>query len=229
MTLLPVSDGALKVTLAWALPAVAVTAVGALGTDTATPLKPTADGLAGALLTTVTAPVLVPPAVGVKLTLSVHEPPAPKPPPQLLVTAKSPLAVMLLKASVAPPLLLIVTVCAALVLPAVCEAKLKVLGLSVTTGTAIPVPFKPSVIVPFCEKELFSESLLITRLPVRAPATVGEKEMVIEQLPAGSSVLLQVVDLSKSPLTVIPLIFRTSPPVLDSANIKLLTSPTFVF
>jgi hypothetical protein len=49
------------------------------------PLKLTACGLPGALLTIVTLPVRVPAATGLKVTLRAHVPPAPKPAPQLLV------------------------------------------------------------------------------------------------------------------------------------------------
>ncbi len=62
-----------------------------------------------ALSVMVTAPVLVPKAVGVKVTLTVQLAPTPTLEPQLLVWEKSPLAVMLVMLSVALPALLRVT------------------------------------------------------------------------------------------------------------------------
>ncbi len=72
---------------------------------TPVPLKLKLFGLEGALLVMLIAPFLLPPADGVKITLKLHEPPAPRPEPQLFVTPKSPLAVMLLILSAAPPVL----------------------------------------------------------------------------------------------------------------------------
>lgn len=186
------------------------------------PLRLMLCGLPVALSVMVTAPTRLPVAVGVNVTLKSQKPPAPKPEPQLLVTEKSPLAVILVRLSAAPPLLVSLTTCAALLVPIVCAAKLSEVGLSEATGTATPVPFKPSVMVPL------AESLLITKLPVRAPAAVGEKVTVMAQLAAGSKVLLQVVDLAKSPLIVTPLMLRMSPPVLVSVYASTLLAPILV-
>jgi len=69
------------------------------------------------LSVTVNVPVLAPAAVGVKLTLMVQDPRAVTLLPQLLVWEKSPLMAMLATVSAALPVLLRVTVCAALVVP----------------------------------------------------------------------------------------------------------------
>ena len=63
------------------------------------------------------APLRVPVVVGVKVTLMVHEPPAARLLPHLLVWPKSPLVAMLVMASAATPVLLSVTGCEALVVP----------------------------------------------------------------------------------------------------------------
>jgi hypothetical protein len=65
----------------------------------------------------VSVPVRVPAALGVKVTLMVQEPPAVTLLPQLLASEKSPLMAMLATVSTALPVLLRVTVCAALVVP----------------------------------------------------------------------------------------------------------------
>ena len=62
-----------------------------------------------ALSAMVTAPVLVPAAVGLKVTLSVQLPLAARLEPQVLVWEKSPLTVMLVMLRVALPVLLRVT------------------------------------------------------------------------------------------------------------------------
>jgi hypothetical protein len=69
------------------------------------------------LSVTVNVPVRAPAAVGLKVTLMVQEPPAVTLLPQLLASEKSPLMATLATASAAPPVLLRVTVCAALVVP----------------------------------------------------------------------------------------------------------------
>ena len=70
-----------------------------------------------ALLVTVSAPVRVPVAVGVKVTDALHEAPAASELPQVFDCAKSPLVEMELSAVDAVPLLVIVTDWLALVVP----------------------------------------------------------------------------------------------------------------
>jgi hypothetical protein len=71
------------------------------------------------LSVTVNVPVRAPAAVGVKVTLMVQESPTATLLPQLLVWEKSPVMETLATASAALPVLLRVTVCAALVVPVV--------------------------------------------------------------------------------------------------------------
>ena len=66
-----------------------------VGSTTPIPVSKSRCGLPNASSVIVTAPVRVPVAVGVKVTLIVQDEPADTPPPQVLVCAKSPLATML--------------------------------------------------------------------------------------------------------------------------------------
>jgi hypothetical protein len=75
------------------------------------PVKLADCGLPCALEVTVIAPVLVPVAVGKKLTLIVHAAPAARLVPQLLLSRKSPLGTMLEIVKIAPPVLLSIMVC----------------------------------------------------------------------------------------------------------------------
>lgn len=81
------------------------------------PVRVTDCGLSGALSLTVTVPVLVPVAVGVNVTLIVQLPPANTELPQVVVSAKSPVAVILVMVKVSVPRFFSVTDCAALVVP----------------------------------------------------------------------------------------------------------------
>ena len=92
------------------------------------PDSATVVGLFVALLVTVRLPVRVPDAVGVNVTLTVQEPPAAIDVPQLLVCAKSPVAATLETDAAAVPVLVTVTVWAALVVLSAW------LGRSATTG-----------------------------------------------------------------------------------------------
>jgi hypothetical protein len=85
-------------------------------TNTPVPLRETRCGLVGDELLTVTVPVFAPIVVGPNVTLRSQEPPPIKPLPQLLLTAKSPLAVTLVILMVWLPVFVSVDVSGALVL-----------------------------------------------------------------------------------------------------------------
>jgi hypothetical protein len=172
------------------------------------PLKLTLCGLPAALLVMVITPFRVPGAVGVKVTVKLQKAPAPSPLPQLFVTAKSPLTVMLAKLSAAAPMLVNAIVFAALLVPSVCAAKLSEAGLSETTGAAKPVPLKLIV------SGLLAALLLITMLPLRAPTAVGVKVTLIVQFAPCARVAPQVVVLAKSPLATMLAILSDAPPGL---------------
>jgi hypothetical protein len=97
-------------------------------TMVALPESDTICGLGRALSLTLRVPVRLPIAVGVKLTLIVHVDPPARLPPQLLVSAKSPLVVMLVMLSDAVPVLLNVTGFNALVVPSTWERKFRLVG-----------------------------------------------------------------------------------------------------
>ena len=88
---------------------------------------------------TVTEPVREPVAVGVKVTLIVHDALAARLVPQALVSEKSPLIVMLEIARLAPPELLRVTLCGLLLVPNACDANVKDIGDRLIVA-AVPVP-----------------------------------------------------------------------------------------
>lgn len=168
----------------------------------------TVCGLPGALLVMVTVPTRLPATLGLKVTLRSQKPDAPKPAPQLFVTAKSPVVLMLVRLKTAPPVLVSLMVCTALVLPSAVAGKLIVVGLSATTGTANPVPLKLTVL------GLLLASLVMTTLPLKGPTAVGAKVTLMLQLADGASVAPQEVILAKSPVAVMLLMFSTAPPVL---------------
>src|SRR5260370_354279 len=85
-------------------------------------------------------PVRVPEAVGVKVTLMLQLAPAATELPQVLVSAKSPLAEMLVRLSEALPVFESVTDCAALVVPTVWLAKASEVAERLTTGAGPEVP-----------------------------------------------------------------------------------------
>jgi len=93
----------------------------------------------------VTAPVLDPLALGVKITLTLHEAPGDMLEPQVLVWEKSPLLAMLVMVSVEVPVLLRVKLCGLLLVPTACEANVNDAGEGLTAGPPAPVPVKLTV------------------------------------------------------------------------------------
>ena len=84
----------------------------------------------------VSVPVRVPPAVGVKVTLTVQLAPAARLLPQLLLCEKSPLVVMELNVTAPAVSLVAVTVLAALLVPTFCDANVRVVGVVESAGCA---------------------------------------------------------------------------------------------
>ena len=95
-----------------------------------------------ALSVNVKAPVVVPATVGLKVTFTVQLLPAATLVPQVLVSEKAPLAVMLLMLSAAFPVFLSVTVCVALVVPRACDVKVNKVGDRLAAGLKTPVPVR---------------------------------------------------------------------------------------
>src|SRR5437879_7873769 len=139
-----------------------------------------------------------PVAAGVKLTLSVQLAPGatePAPVGQVLPAAKAksaacaPVMVMLVRFSGAPPLLVRVTVCAALVVPTRCLPKALLVAESVAVGGVAPVPAGGN------DWGLLAASSVMVTVAVRALAAVGVKVRLRTQLAPAASVapLMQVV------------------------------------
>src|SRR5437667_426111 len=110
-----VSDCASLVGFRLRLPYVTLFRYGLVTGAAPVPVMLTMCGLPAALSVMVIAPVRVPVAVGVKVTLMAQLAPAATDVPQVLVCMKSPLATMLVTLSAAVPVLVSVTVCTALV------------------------------------------------------------------------------------------------------------------
>jgi hypothetical protein len=133
---------------------------------------------------TVSVPILLPVADGLNATLMLHLLSAGTLVPQVLVSAKSPAATMLVIASAVLKLLDNVINWVVLVVPAGWLPKLRLLGESVTVG--VPVPNKVTV----CE---LPAPLSVTVIaPVRVPAAVGVNVTLIVQLPPTATKLPQV-------------------------------------
>jgi hypothetical protein len=107
-------------------------------TDTAVPvpLRATDCGEPLALSVNVTAPVRAPVAVGIKVTAIMQLNPEATLVPQVFVCAKSPVATIEPIVSAPVPEFLNVMACAGLVVPTVCELKVRVVGDSATAGAA---------------------------------------------------------------------------------------------
>jgi hypothetical protein len=106
------------------------------------PLKAKVWGEPVALSVIVRLPARVPAAVGVKAIEIVQVAAAATLRPQVLVSEKSPDTAIAPSVSAAVPELVSVTVCAALVVPVVCDRKVRLVGESVAVGVAAtPVPF----------------------------------------------------------------------------------------
>lgn len=125
---------------------VAVAGVSFAGT-TPVPESDTVCGLLGALSVNVRVPVREPNTVGVKVTFTMHLAPTGRVVPHVLEDmAKMPLVAMLLMFSVAAPLLVNVTVLAALVVLMTTFPKLNEVGDSVTAAPfSVPTPERSTV------------------------------------------------------------------------------------
>jgi hypothetical protein len=97
-------------------------------------------GLLLALSVSVSAPLRLPPAVGLKVTLMEQLAPAATEPPHVLVWVKSPVSVMVKGVKAPLPVLVSVIVCGALAVETVCPAKLSIVAERSTTGaSAVPL------------------------------------------------------------------------------------------
>ena len=140
------------------------------GAAVAPPTRVTDCGLLAALSVMMNVPDRVPGAVGVNVMLIGQFAPAAREAPQgLEATAKSPTVCIFVMFKAAPPELVKVTVCGALVVPTGSDANVRLVGLSVTLGSRMPLPDKVKL---WGELEALSTMLTEAR---RAPAAVGVK------------------------------------------------------
>jgi hypothetical protein len=166
------------------------------------PVRPTACGLPVALSAILIEAVRVPAAVGLNVTLIVQFAVAASDAGQVLVWAKSPALVpvtlTLVIVNAALPLLVSVMLCAALVVPTVCELKVKLVGASVTAGPLAPVTVPVAVTVTLDVPSVVRISVCETAPP---DAPVG-----------GANVTVNVHELSGCTTTTAPLPIGTHPP-----------------
>src|SRR5207245_3479450 len=148
-------------------------------------------GLAGASWVMVTVAFLSPVAAGVKLTLIVHLAAEAKKADQVVQglefervksAACAPVMVMLVRFSGAPPLLVSVRFCAALVVPTRCLPKALLVAESVAVGGVTPVPVSDT------DCGLPAASSVMVSVAVRALAAVGVKVRLRTQLAPAASV-----------------------------------------
>src|SRR2546426_562456 len=162
------------------------------------PARDTDCGLPTASSVMFTAAARAPGPAGVKLTLIVQLAPGatePAPVGQVLPAAKAksaacaPVMVMLVRFSGAPPLLVSVTVCAALEVPTRCLPNALLVAESVAVGGVTPVPVSDT------DCGLPAASSVMIAVAVRALAAVGVKVRLRTQLAPAASVapLMQVV------------------------------------
>ena len=135
----------------------------------------------------VTAPVRVPIAVGVKVTLRVQLAPAARLALHVFISEKSPLTMMPIMLRAELPLLQSVTVCALLHVPTACAGKVREAGERLITGVATPVPVRLTVWVAGLALSV------IVKVPVSEPATVGAKVTLRVQLAPAATVAPQLL------------------------------------
>jgi len=157
------------------------------------PVSDTVCGLPDALSVMLKVPVRVPVAVGVNVTLTVQLVLAARLVPQLLLCAKSPLAVMLATLAAAVPVFDTVTGCEALLLPSTCAAKVRALVETVMAGAA-PVPVSETL----CG--LLEALSVMVSVPGREPLAVGVKLTLTVKLELAATLAPQLLVCAKSPL-----------------------------
>lgn len=154
------------------------------------PLRVTLCGPPEALSVIVIAADRLPTAKGENVTAMLQLKPAASLLLQLFVCEKSPLFVpvtaMLLMVRVVVPVLLKLMFCAALVVPAAWLAKVRLAGVSVTSGTALVMPIPERLT---CRPGLLPPGALsmIANVAVRVPAADGVKVIRMVQNPPGDT------------------------------------------
>jgi hypothetical protein len=171
-------------------------------------------GPPGALVASVTFPLQAPVKGAASITLRVQPAPGANSVGQLSVWATAPLTVMLAMLSAAVPVLVNVTVCGRLVVPAACAGKFSWLADKEAIGVdAVPKPANLTV------SGLFWVLPVTVIEPLWSPADVGLKVTVTVQLFPGASVAPHVLVSEKGPLAAMPAMFATPLAVLNSAKL----------
>lgn len=184
---------------------------------TPVPVNETISGLLGSLVVMVSEPVLLPAAVGVKVTFNVHVAPADIGfPVQVLEgNPKSPDVVILEISRGLAPTLVRVTDMMLLVVPTPCFPKASDVGVTEAAAVVTPVPDNATT------RGLLGSSLLMIRVPVLGPDAVGVNVTLIVQpteLVIGSAV--QVLDgKAKSPVVWMSVRVRALDPTLDRVTV----------
>jgi len=176
------------------------------------PDRVTACGLAGALSEIVIAPARAPEAAGVKVTkivqklMGVLTVLTGMPLAQVSVSAKSPLALMLVKVTGALPMLVTVTLCLLLVAPTNWFPNGKAVAERLMAGpNGVPVPVR------LTDCGLSPALSMMTSEPARLPVAVGVNVTLIEQDALAARVAGQG-EAVKSPVAVMPVMFKVSLP-----------------
>jgi hypothetical protein len=178
-----------------------------------------------ALSVTVSVPVRVPAAVAVNVTEIVQLAPAATLDPQVLVSTKSPDAAIEVSVKAACPELVNITISAALVVPFVCGAKVRLVGESVTAELpvteAAPVPLNATV----CGEP--AALSVIVSVPVRVPVAAGVNVTEIVHAAPAAMLVPQVLVDAKSPDAEMELIANVAEPEFVSVAVwAVLLDPT---
>jgi len=168
----------------------------------------------------VSEPLLVPVVVGVKVTLMGQEKPAARPAPHELVWEKSPLTATLVMLRASLPPFVRNTICALLLDPTACAAKVNEVGERLA-AVVMPLPVRLTVWVAG-----LALSLMVIE-PLRTPEAVGLKVTLMAQEVPAATLAPQVLVWEKSPLAVMPETARAALPALESViTSRLLEVPT---
>jgi len=156
----------------------------------------------------VSVPVRVPVRTGVKVTVTMQLWLAGTE-VQVVVAAKSPVAVTLERVIVVVPAFTMVTVWLALVVPTAAVPRFRLVGDTVIADA--PVPVRETVCLPVAR--------VMVRAPVLVPEAVGLKVTeTVQDLPAAIDEP-QVVESEKSPLKVMPLIAMEDELLLETVTV----------
>lgn len=191
--------------------------------NTLVPDSPTEVGEPAALLVMVSEPLRVPAAVGANVALMVHVAPGLIVPTHVVVEENSGLgaADTCVIVSAPDPLLVSVTVCAALVVPTVCVENATDVRFSEIDGTGTALPMPDSAIA-----GLLAALDATVSVAVRVPVADGEKVALKVQLAPGATltdapthVPVAVKSLAFVPLLLIAVIVRLPAPVFVSVTL----------